>query len=90
MLHTLSHRGISREAYLRIIGREEQEIVAEMEPEAEIALRREAVITAIVEAEGISPSEEELLAGAGARRRARRASTAEELLGQLRSRRPPG
>jgi trigger factor len=62
MLHSLSHRGISREAYLQILGRQEAEILAEMEPEAELALRREAVITAIVAAEGIAPSEQELLA----------------------------
>jgi trigger factor len=61
MLHSLSHRGISREAYLRLIGREEADILTEMEPEAEQALRREAVITAIVVAEGIDPSEQELL-----------------------------
>ena len=62
MLHSLSHRGISREAYLQITGREEPAILAEMEPEADVALRREAVITAVVEAEGISPSDEELIA----------------------------
>ena len=61
MLHSLSHRGITREAYLQITGRDEAEILKEMEPEAELALRREAVITAIVGAEGISPTEEELL-----------------------------
>ncbi len=61
MLHSLSHRGISREAYLQIAGRSEQEILTEMEPEAELALRREAVLTAVVAAEHISPSEEELL-----------------------------
>jgi len=61
MLHSLSHRGISREAYLQIVGRGEAEILAEMEPEAELALRREAVITAMVDANSISPSEEELL-----------------------------
>ncbi len=61
MIHSLSHRGISREAYLQISGRDEQEILAEMEPEAELALRREAVLTAVVAAEAISPSEEELL-----------------------------
>lgn len=61
MLHSLSHRGITREAYLQITGREEGEILEEMQPESELALRREAVITAIVAAEGISPSEEELL-----------------------------
>jgi trigger factor len=61
MLHALAHRGISREAYLQISGREEADILAEMQPEADLALRREAVITAVVAAEGISPSEQELI-----------------------------
>jgi trigger factor len=61
MVHTLSHRGISRDAYLQISGREEQELLSEMEPDAERALRREAVLSAIVAAEQISPSEQELL-----------------------------
>ncbi len=62
MLHSLSHRGISREAYLTISGRPEEEILKELEPEAELALRREAVITAVVQDRAISPSEEDLLA----------------------------
>jgi len=61
MLHSLSHRGISREAYLQITGREEAEILADMLPDAEQALRREAVLTAIVAAERIVPSEQDLL-----------------------------
>ncbi len=61
MLHSLSHRGITKEAYLQIDGRSEQEILEEILPDAEQALRREAVLTAVVDAEGISPSEEELL-----------------------------
>ena len=61
MLHSLAHRGISREAYLQISGREEDEILAEMQPDAEQALRREAVITAVVAAEEIGPTEERLL-----------------------------
>ncbi len=61
MLHSLSHRGISREAYLQIAGRTEEEILAEMVPEGERALRREAVLTAMVAAEGIEPSEQDLL-----------------------------
>jgi trigger factor len=62
MLHSLSHRGISREAYLQIVGgRQEADVLAEMEPEAELALRREAVITAVVAAEGVDPPEEDLL-----------------------------
>jgi trigger factor len=61
MLHSLSHRGISREAYLQIAAREESQILADMQPDAEQALRREAVLTAIVAAEGIVPSDEDLL-----------------------------
>jgi trigger factor len=62
-IHSLSHQGVSREAYLQITGRSEEEIVAEARPEAEQALRREAVIAAVVEAEGIAPSDEEVLEG---------------------------
>jgi trigger factor len=62
MLHSLGHRGISREAYLKIVARGEAEILAEMQSDAEQALRREAVLTAIVAAEGIVPSEQDLLA----------------------------
>jgi trigger factor len=62
MLHSLGHRGISREAYLKVTGREEDAILAELEPDADRALRREAVLTALVDAEGISPTDEELAA----------------------------
>lgn len=65
MIHQLSHRGISREAYLQITGRQEADVLAEMAPEAEQALRREAVITAIVAAEGIEASDEEVLEAIG-------------------------
>jgi trigger factor len=61
MLHSLSHRGISREAYLKITGREEDELISELAPEAEQSLRREAVIAAVVASEGIVPNEEDLL-----------------------------
>jgi trigger factor len=61
MLHALSHRGITREAYLQIVGRTEEEILAEMVSDAEQGLRREAVLSAVVAAEGIEPSEQDLL-----------------------------
>jgi trigger factor len=61
MLHSLAHQGINRETYLRIAGREEDEIVEQSKPDAEQALRREAVLAAIIEAEGIEPTEEEVL-----------------------------
>jgi trigger factor len=60
-VHSLSHRGISREAYLQILGRTEEEILAELVPDAEQALKREAVITAVVAAEQITPTDEQTL-----------------------------
>ncbi|MGA8365076.1 MAG: trigger factor [Solirubrobacteraceae bacterium] len=83
MLHTLSHRGITREAYLQIVGRAEEEILAEMVPEAEQGLRREAVLSAVVVAEGIEPSEEDLL-GVLAPTAEREGIAPEQVLVQLR------
>jgi trigger factor len=59
---TLARRGISKDMYLRITGKDEETLAHEAEPEAEKALRREAVLSAIVEAEQIEPSDEDLLA----------------------------
>jgi trigger factor len=61
MLHQLAHQGISREAYTRISGRSEEEIVEQGKPDAERALRREAVLAAIAAAEGLEPTEEDML-----------------------------
>jgi trigger factor len=60
MIHSLSHQGISEEAYLRIAGKDHDQMVDEAKPDAERALRREAVLSAVVEAEGIEPSDEDL------------------------------
>jgi trigger factor len=61
MLHSLGHQGITKEAYLRIAGRSEDDILDEAKPDAEQALRREAVIAAVIEAEGIDPSDGDVL-----------------------------
>jgi trigger factor len=82
ILHSLSHRGVSREAYLGISGRSEEESLAELAPEADRALRREAVLTAVVQAEGISPGEDELLESL-APAAAREGVTAEQLFARL-------
>ncbi len=58
--HRLSAQGIDPRRYLEMTGKTEEELVVESEPEAELALRREAVLAAIVEAEGIEVSDEEL------------------------------
>jgi len=56
----LAAQGINPEQYLQMTGKEEEELVVESEPEAETALRREAVLAAIVEAEGIEVSDGEI------------------------------
>jgi trigger factor len=61
MLHSLAHQGISRDAYLQISGREEADIIEQGKADAEQALRREAVLAAIVAAEGVEVSHEELM-----------------------------
>jgi trigger factor len=61
MLHSLAHQGISREAYLRISGRSEEETIEQAKPDAEQALRREAVLAAVAEAEALEPTEDEML-----------------------------
>ena len=61
-LRTLTHRGVSKEAYLSIVGSTEEQMLEDARPSAERALRAEAVIAAIVAAEGIEPTDDELLA----------------------------
>ena len=58
--HRLSSQGVDPQRYLQLSGKTEEELVTEAEPEAEQALRREAVLAAIVAAEGIEVSDEEV------------------------------
>jgi trigger factor len=84
MVHTLSHQGIDRATYLQITGKDEAEIIAEAKPDAEQALRREAVLAAIVEAEKIDPGDDALLdALAGDAERAQ--TSAKKLLERIKS-----
>jgi trigger factor len=58
----LAAQGLDPARYLQMTGKEsEEEIVHEAEPEAERALKRESVLAAVVEAEGIEVTDEELL-----------------------------
>jgi trigger factor len=61
MTHTLSHQGIDKDTYLRISGKTEEEILEEAKPDAAQALRREAVIAAVVAAKDIQPSDGDVL-----------------------------
>jgi trigger factor len=61
MLHSLAHQGINKETYLRIADRTEEDLLAEARPDADKQLRREAVVAAIIEAEGIEADDDEIL-----------------------------
>ncbi|MCW3012590.1 MAG: tig [Solirubrobacterales bacterium] len=61
MLGTLQQQGIDKDTYLRIAGKDEESLLAEARPDAEQALRREAVIAAIVEAEDLKPADGDVL-----------------------------
>jgi trigger factor len=60
-LGALARQGINKETYLQITGKAEEELAHDAEPEAAAALRREAVLAAIVAAEDIQPSDQELV-----------------------------
>jgi trigger factor len=60
-LSALARQGVSKDAYLRIAGKDEETLAREAEPDAANALRHEAVLAAIVAAEQIEPSDAELL-----------------------------
>jgi trigger factor len=83
-LAALARQGISKDTYLRISGKDEETLAHEAEPDAANALRREAVLAAVVEAEQIEPTDEqveEALEPAAARG----GVTAEQLLDRARS-----
>ncbi len=80
----LARQGVSKEAYLRITGRDEEALAHEAEPEAAAALKREAVLTAIVDAEGIEPTDEQVTEALEPSAE-RQGTTAEKLFEQLQS-----
>jgi trigger factor len=57
----LARRGIPPDQYLQMTGRTEEQLVEDAKPDAEKALRREAVLAAVIDAEGIEVSDDELL-----------------------------
>jgi trigger factor len=61
MEHRLRHQGLDPAQYLAITGKTEEDLINEAEPDAEKSLRREAVLAAIVEAEKIEPTDDELV-----------------------------
>jgi trigger factor len=83
-MSSLARQGISKEMYLQISGQDEEQMAHEAEEEAEKALRREAVIAAVVAAEKIEPTEAEVLAALEPTAE-RSKTTPEKLLKQLES-----
>jgi trigger factor len=61
MAHTLAHQGIPRETYLQIAGKTEDEVIADNRESAGRDLRREAVLAAVVEAEGIEAGDDDVM-----------------------------
>lgn len=57
----LQAQGLDPAQYLQFVNKTAEELVTESEPEAERALRREAALAAIVAAEGIEVTDDELL-----------------------------
>ena len=58
--HQLQHQGIDPETFAQIQGRSRDDMVAEVRPEAEASLRREAVLAAIADAEGIEVTDDDI------------------------------
>ena len=59
---SLTVRSINPQAYLQMQGKTREEMVTELEEDAERALRREATLASVAEAEGIEVTDDEMLA----------------------------
>jgi trigger factor len=62
---SLEARGVSPQAYAQMQGKTREELVTEAEADAERALRREATLAAVADAEAIEVSDDELLEALG-------------------------
>jgi trigger factor len=82
---SLQGRGIAPETYLRMQNRSREDLIAEARPDAEQALKREAVLAAIADAEAIEVSDEELVESLRHTAEEHEGTTPEKLLEQLRS-----
>jgi trigger factor len=61
MERQLAQRGMDPNAFLQMQGKTRDELIEESKPDAENELKREAVVAAIADAEGIEISEEEMV-----------------------------
>ena len=58
---SLTARGIQPQSYLQMQGKTREQMITELEAEAERALRREATLAAVADAEGIEVTDDEML-----------------------------
>ena len=79
---SLQARGIDPQTYARMQGKDREELVKDMEEDAEQALRREATLAAVADAEGIEVTDEEMVEALG---RGEGDEPPEKLLERLRS-----
>ena len=61
----LASRGIDPQAYAQMQGKDRHDLIDDAEEDAERALRREAVLAAVADAEGIEPTDEDLVEALG-------------------------
>jgi len=61
MERQLAQQGMDPNVFLQMQGKTRDELVEETKPDAEKELKREAVVTAIVAAEGLEASDEEMV-----------------------------
>jgi trigger factor len=61
----LAARGIDPQGYARMQGKDRHDLINDAEDDAAKALRREAVLEAVADAEGIEPTDEDLLEALG-------------------------
>jgi trigger factor len=79
----LAARGMSPDAYLQMQGKTREQAIEESKEDAGAELKREAVLAAVAEAEGIEASEEEMIEALGHTAEHER-TTPEKLLKRLR------
>jgi trigger factor len=58
---SLQRQGVDPDGYLQMQGRSREEMTEQARPDAERALKREAVLEAIADAEGVEVTEEDML-----------------------------
>jgi trigger factor len=57
----LEREGLDAKRYLEFTGKDEEQLVHDAEPDAERAIKRESILAAVIEAERIEVSDEEML-----------------------------